>query len=185
MGPASQIDCFAALRTASALGAVAAVALSASAAAQTASAGTSRARVLQPIALSVGQDINFGSIIPSTTRASTMRVNLNDTVTPGGGAVVVGATHSATRISGQGTRNSVVLITRPTTVWLDGPGPRLRARSWTLGTTTGLTRVTGNQYRITGTGGNFGFRLGATLDVARNQPEGLYQGSFAVTVNYQ
>lgn len=141
--------------------------------------------MLQPISVAVTQDINFGSIIPSTTRASTVRVNLNDTITLAGGAVRVGATHVAARVTGSGTRNVVVLITHPATVLLTGPGPNIRARSWTLGTTTGLTRVTGNQYRITGTGGNFGFRLGATLDVARNQPEGAYQGSFAVTVNYQ
>lgn len=141
--------------------------------------------MLQPVNLSVTAEINFGTILPSTTRASTVRVNQNNTVTPGGGAVMVGASHAVSRISGQGTRNAVVLITRPTTVWLTGPGPQMRARSWTLGTTTGLTRVTGNQYRITGTGGNFTFRLGATLDVARNQPEGQYQGSYAVTVNYQ
>lgn len=165
--------------------AAAAILASAGAAAQTTSPGTSRARVLQPIALSVSQDISFGSIIASTTRASNVRVNLNDTVTPGGGALMVGATHAASRVTGQGTPNVVVLITRPGTVWLTGPGPRMRARSWSLGTTTGLTRVTGNQYRITGTGGNFGFRLGATLDISRNQPEGVYQGSFAVTVNYQ
>jgi Domain of unknown function (DUF4402) len=114
-----------------------------------------------------------------------VRVNQNDTRTAGGGAVLVGTGHGASRVAGQGTRNAVILITRPTTVWLNGPGPRLRARSWTLGTTTGLTRVTGNQYRITGTGGNFGFRLGATVDIARNQAEGLYQGSYTVTVNYQ
>jgi Domain of unknown function (DUF4402) len=159
--------------------------LPAIASAQTSAPASSRARVLQPIALTVSQDINFGSIIPSTTRNSTVRINLNDTVTPGGGAIMVGATHAASRVTGQGTRNIVILITRPGTIWLTGPGPRMRARSWTLGTTTGLTRVTGNQYRITGVGGNFGFRLGATLDVARNQAEGLYQGSYPVTVNYQ
>lgn len=141
--------------------------------------------MVQPITLTVTQELNFGSLVPSTTRTSTARVNLNDTATMGGGALLVGTTHKASRIAGQGTRNQVILITRPTTVWLTGPGPQMRARSWTLGTTTGLTRTTGNQYRITGTGGNFTFRMGATLDLARNQPEGLYQGSFVVTVNYQ
>jgi hypothetical protein len=161
-----------------------ALAWPAAAQAQTAT-GTSRANIVQPISLSVTQELNFGSIVPSTTRTSTARINLNDTATMGGGALLIGTTHKTSRMAGQGTRNQIVLITRPTTVWLSGPGPQMRARSWTLGTTTGLTRTTGNQYRITGTGGNFTFRMGATLDIARNQPEGLYQGSFVVTVNYQ
>jgi hypothetical protein len=145
----------------------------------------SRARILRPITLSVGQDLSFGTILPSTTRTSTVRVNLNDTATPGGGALMFGATHGASRTSGQGTLNQIIIITRPTTVWLLGPGPRMRARSWSLGTTTGLRRIATNQYRIIGAGGNFAFRMGATLDIARNQPDGLYQGSFTVTVNYQ
>ncbi|NJS13540.1 MAG: DUF4402 domain-containing protein [Sphingopyxis sp.] len=145
----------------------------------------SRARILRPITLTVGQDLSFGTILPSTTRNSTVRINLNDTATPGGGALVFGATHGASRTSGQGTLNQIVVITRPTTVWLTGPGPRMRARSWSLGTTSGLRRIAANQYRIIGAGGNFTFRMGATLAVARNQPEGEYQGSFTVTVNYQ
>jgi len=145
----------------------------------------SRAKILRPITLAVEQDLSFGTILPSTTRTSTVRINLNNTATPGGGALVFGATHAASRTTGQGTRNQIIIITRPTTVWLTGPGPQMRARSWSLGTTTGLTRIAANQYRITGTNGNFGFRMGATLDIARNQPDGLYQGSFAVTVNYQ
>ncbi len=183
MGPDNRHDLLTASRCIAALSAFA-LAWPATAQAQTAN-GTSRAKIVQPISLSVTQELNFGSIVPSTTRTSTVRVNLNDTATMGGGALRVGNTQKASRMAGQGTRNQVVLITRPTTVWLTGPGPQMRARSWTLGTTTGLTRTTGNQYRITGAGGNFTFRMGATLDLARNQPEGLYQGSFVVTVNYQ
>lgn len=182
MGPKLHLDSLAGRRAAALLFALGL--MPASAQAETA-AGASKAKVLQPISLSLGQDISFGTIIPSATRTSTVRINLNDTATPGGGAVMVGATHFASRVTGQGTRNQVVLITRPTTVWLTGPGPRIRARSWTLGTFSGLSRVTGNQYRITGTNGNFGFRMGATLDLARNQLEGQYPGSFTVTVNYQ
>jgi hypothetical protein len=146
---------------------------------------TTRARVVRPITLVVGRDLDFGTILPSTTRASTVRINLNDSATPGGGALVVGTGHGATRVTGQGTTGQIILISRPTTVWLTGPGPQMRARSWTLGTTTGLRRIAANQYRITNAAGNFGFRMGATLNVARNQPEGLYQGSYTVTVNYQ
>lgn len=147
--------------------------------------GTSRARILQPIILSPAQDISFGTIIPSATRNSTVRINLNDSATTGGGAIMVGTSQFASRVTGQGTANQIVLITRPATVWLTGPGPRMRARSWTLGTLAGLRRVTGNQYRISSANGSFGFRMGATLDIARNQPEGQYQGSFIVTLNYQ
>lgn len=183
VGPISRLDRFACRRAA--LITALLVVVPATAAAQTTRPGSSRARVLQPIALTVTQDISFGTILPSTARTSTVRVNQNGTVTLGGGAIIVGTTHAASRVTGQGTRNVVILISPPTTVFLTGPGPQMRARSWTLGTTSGLTRVTGNQYRITGTSGNFGFRLGATLDIARNQPEGAYQGSYAVTVNYQ
>jgi hypothetical protein len=146
---------------------------------------TSRARVVRPIALSVTQNLDFGTILPSTTRGSAVRINLNDTATPIGGSLVVGTGHGASRLTGQGTSGQVIIITRPTTVWLTGPGPQMRARSWSLGTTTGLRRITGSQYRITDPAGNFAFRMGATLNIARNQPEGLYQGSFTVTVNYQ
>lgn len=153
--------------------------------AQTSAPGSARARVLAPINLSVTQELNFGTILPSTTRASTVRVNQNETVTLGGGALAYGALQKSSRQSGSGTRNAVIIISSPPTIFLTGPGPRMRVRSWTLGTTSGLTRITGNQYRITAVNGAFSFRLGATLDVARNQPEGNYQGSYAVTVNYQ
>lgn len=163
-----------------------AIGLMAPAVAQAQSAtGTSRASVKEPITLAVTRDLSFGTILPSTTRTSTVRVNQNDTLTLGGGALAFGATHSASRVTGQATRNQVVLITMPPTIFLTGPGTQMRVRSWTFGTTSGLTRITGNQYRVTGTGGSFSFRLGATLDVARNQAEGLYQGSFVVRVNYQ
>jgi hypothetical protein len=145
----------------------------------------SRAKIMRPVTLAVVRNLDFGTIVPSTTRASTVRVNLNDSANAAGGALVVGATHAATRISGQGTPNQVIIVTRPTTVWLVGPGPQMRARSWTLGTTSGLARIAANQYRISAASGNFTFRLGATLNIARNQPEGLYQGSYVVTVNYQ
>lgn len=183
MGPDHHLDRNALLRRLTLMSA--ALVMASPALAQTSAPGTSRARILAPVNLSVTQELNFGSIIPSTTRASTVRVNQNETVTLGGGAVRVGATHASSRQTGSGTRNAVIIITRPPTIFLTGPGPRMRVRSWTLGTTSGLTRVTGNQYRITAVNGVFGFRLGATLDVARNQPEGEYQGSYTVTVNYQ
>lgn len=183
MGSDHRLYRVAALRAAALLGT--ALLAAAPTLAQTTSTAASRARVLTPVNLSVTQELNFGSIIPSTTRASTVRVNQNETVTLGGGAVRVGNHHKTSRQTGSGTRNAVILITRPPTIYLTGPGPRMRVRSWTLGTTSGLTRVTGNQYRITAANGVFGFRLGATLDVAQNQPEGEYQGSYTVTVNYQ
>lgn len=50
-------------------------------------------------------------------------------------------------------------------------------------TVSNFTRSGGTQL-ILDAGGNGGFNVGARLNVGANQPEGIYAGTFNVTVNY-
>ncbi len=144
-----------------------------------------KARLIRPVTLVLDRDLNFGTILPSPTRTSTVRVNLNDTATPGGGAVLIGNSHHAARFSGSGQPGQILVLDWPANIFLTGPGPQMRARSVRVGTFSGLRRVTGRQYRVTSASGAYGFRLRATLNLARDQPPGDYVGSFTVTSNYQ
>ncbi len=160
-------------------------ALAAGPAAASTAPATSKAEVLRPVTLAAEQDINFGTIIPDPGVRSWVRVSPLDVVDAGLATPVGGGQH-AVRLSGSATPGQLVSIAPPAIIWLAGPGPAIRLRSWRSGGFVGLVRnaSTGSFYRVTAPDGRFEFRYGATIDIEPDQPDGDYTGIFTITMDY-
>lgn len=144
-----------------------------------------KALVLEPFSLVNVDDLDFGSIIPSTSQGNVM-VSPDGRISTTGGVTVVGASTQPARFAGQGSSNRVLIKSGSNRIFLTGPGTRMRLNKFTIGALSGLSQMgNGKNFRITSSNGIIGFGVGGTLRVNANQAEGLYSGSFAMTVNYQ
>lgn len=165
----------------------AALAAAAPVAAQQASAaGRSEAIILRPLSFFKVDDLNFGSILPSTATAGTVRLQPDGTRTATGGVVLVGNDQQPARFTGLGSRNQQVSISlQASNIFITGPGAPMRVRTFEIGSTpTTILSTTPLRFRITSTTGAFAFPLGAILEVGANQAPGDYAGNFTINLNY-
>lgn len=170
-----------------ALAACAAAFGAAPAAAQLADADAeTRAIILRPLSFFVVDELEFGDIIPNPASAGTVRLFPNGTRTATGGVVLVNNNHQPARFAGLGRTNQQVAISlQSNSIWIYGPGPRMRVRNFEIGSTpTAILSTTPLRFRITSPTGGFNFPLGATLEVGANQPAGDYVGTYTITLNY-
>lgn len=152
-----------------AIAGVAAVALAGTAAyAATGTSGAS-ATVLKQVTLIKTSDLNFGTIVNSTA-ASTVTISPLGTKTCGTGLVCTG-TVTAAAFGISGTKNQVVTITVSGPVTLTSGTDSMTATLLSSASSRTLT-------------GTDSFNVGGTLNVAANQPDGIYTGAFNVTVDY-
>lgn len=169
------------------LGAGAALLTAAPAAAQQARApAQTEAIILRPLSFFLVDDLNFGDIIPNPAAAGTVRLQPNGTRTATGGVVLVGNTHQPARFAGLGRFNQQVAISlQSNTIWITGPGPRMRVRNFEIGSTpTATLSTTPLRFRLSSPLGAFNFPVGGILEVGANQPPGDYTGTFTITLNY-
>ncbi len=143
--------------------------------------------VVTPLSFIEVNDLKFGAIIPSTTANGNVVLAPDGTRTSTNGIILVGSSHQAAEFAGQGTFGQLVDISvGANTIWLTGPGPRLRVRRFTIGSTPTTTLTTNPRTFFIGSPtGIFRFPVGAELRVRRNQPAGLYTGTWDITLNYQ
>ena len=88
--------------------------------------------------------------------------------------------------AGQGGASRVLIKTASNQIFLTGPGAQMRVDTFEIGDLSGLSQIgNGNNFQITGAGGVIGFSVGARLRVNAGQAPGDYNGSFAMTFNYQ
>lgn len=153
---------------------IAAAALSAGAAnaAPVTASATARANILQQITVTNTSDLDFGTVV-SGAAASTVQISTAGARTCGAGLTCTGTTTAAT-FNITGTNNAVVTITGDNSVTLSN------------GTTTMTASLVGNStggpLSATGTGV---LTVGGTLSLAANQADGVYTGTFNVSVDYQ
>lgn len=146
--------------------------------AATAQANT-KAQIVEPLTLTKKGDLNFGTIVKTSSLSATTPVtlNLNNAGTLGGctagsGLLCSGAT-TASSFQAAGTAGQLVYVyTNPTETMASGSNnlvftPNL-AGPVTLDASTGLV--------------NFG--VGGSIDVAKGTPPGVYAGTMDVTVDY-
>lgn len=149
--------------------------------------GDSRAQVRQPVTLVNTRDLNFGTILRGTTAG---RVTINARTgarTATGGAIPVGTGFTSATFTGTASAGRVVTLS-------------LGAPAITVGRVGGGGAMTVNTFRISSNGsgpqtlprsyampaaGSRAFAIGARLNLAANQPDGDYAGSFALTMEYQ
>ena len=144
-------------------------------------AGLAVARVFRPIAVAVSSSLNFGRVTRPSSGSGTVAVNAatgQRTVT-GTGAVGL-STPTPTRptftVSGEGGQAFSIGV--PSAVQLNGPGGALNV---------GLTSTaTGAQTLSSalGSAGTFTFSVGGSFPFGSTTAPGTYQGSYAVTVQY-
>ncbi|QNN67621.1 DUF4402 domain-containing protein [Sphingomonas lutea] len=139
---------------------------------------TATTALLHPISIIKRYDLDFGYIAAGAT-AGTVVIDPNtDTASATGGAILIGGDpHAAAFIGAAGSSNvvNIKVPRQPVTLTRSGGTETMTATKFTV---EGLDKR--NVARLVA----FEFRVGATLNVGANQPEGIYVGTFDVTVQY-
>ena len=148
--------------------------------------GRSQVGVVTPLSFIQTEELSFGQIIASNT-AGTVTVAPNGSRTRTGNITLLGASHQPAEFAGMGTFNQRVQVSLGSnSIFLTGPGVRMRARTFVIGSTpTAVLTTTPTVFRIAGATGAFRFPVGATLEVGANQAPGIYRGTWTITLNYQ
>lgn len=138
---------------------------------------TGSATIIQPITLTPGTGLAFGTIVRPGTGTGTVTINETTgarTVANGVVALASTATRAAYTVAGEG--GSTFSIGVPATLSLTGPG--------TIAVTLTPTGTTGTLSNALGTAGTAAFGVGGNFSVASTTPTGTYSGTYAVTVAY-
>lgn len=139
---------------------------------------TATAAFLHPLELINRRDLDFGYLAPATGAGTVVIDPETDTVSATGGVILLGGTPHAALFTGAAKNNAVVVVRipkQPITVTRSGGTETMTVSKFTL---QGLDK------RAIAAMTSFDFRVGATLNVNANQAEGLYLGTFEVTVHY-
>lgn len=135
------------------------------------------ATLMKPLTLAKVRDMNFGNV--GTVGAGTMTINpVTGGVTVTGGVSSLGGTVQTARFAGNTPSSAVVNIKVPNnnvTLTRVGGTETLIATNFTLD---------GQAKRSLASAGVFQFDVGATINVAAGQVEGLYTGTYTVTIQY-
>jgi Domain of unknown function (DUF4402) len=138
---------------------------------------TGRALILLPTTVTKVDDLDFGSLSVTTAGTAVLNSNTNAVTTTGGVLLLGGKPHAASFVATSPSR-AVVKISLPnkaTTVTRIGGTETMTIDTW---------NINGTQTRNVVAHQQFEFKVGGTLHVGANQVEGLYTGTFNVTVNY-
>lgn len=139
---------------------------------------TATALIVFPLSLTKLQDLDFGQLTVSTAGTVVIDPNAN-TISKTGGVLLVGTQwHAAQFVGSSAGQSSVVNIklpNQPTTLTRQGGTETMTVTNLTL---EGLSK------RTVAAAASFTFRVGGTLNVAANQVEGIYTGTFNVDIQY-
>ncbi|MBA3895617.1 MAG: DUF4402 domain-containing protein [Sphingomonadaceae bacterium] len=131
-----------------------------------------KAKILKQITVTKSADLDFGTIVTGAA-ASTVTVSSAGVRTCGAGLTCTNpATAAAFGVTG--TSGAVVTLAAAGPVTLTG------SNGGTMSATLNTSAAT-----MTLTAGPDPFTVGGVLSVGANQTDGVYQGSFTVTVDYQ
>lgn len=135
------------------------------------------ASLMLPLTLNKLADMEFGYL--GAVGAGTAVINpVTDTMTVTGGVLRLGGSPHAATFRGVAQGSSVVIIRIPTkavTLTRAGGSETLILDSFTLD---------GQSKRDMAKAGVFDFKVGGTLRVPAGQADGLYSGTFEVTIQY-
>ena len=140
-------------------------------------AANGRARTLKLIAIANARPLDFGTLIAGPT-AGTVTVNATtDARNRTGGVTLAGGTPMAARFAVTGTPAVNVLITL-------GAAPILTRVSGIETMRVSNMTLNGGRTRRIPASGTLDVRVGGRLNQAASQRDGLYSGSFNITVDY-
>jgi len=151
--------------------------------------GMMQSEILAPVTVVNDADMDFGRIMPGTANGSVVMTpgNATATCTTNAGIVRTGACKAA-QFDGNLPFLFNLEITKPAgnQVTLVGPlGATMRLHDFTFAKGSGLMlggTLTDPTYFVIG--GTFEVYVGGTLDVARTQRPGIYNGTFTLSFNY-
>jgi hypothetical protein len=139
--------------------------------------GTASAVIIAPISIVQTTAMSFGDISPSVANATTVQLDTANTRTSPDGAGLAGGTVASGlfTVTGFGTLAFNITLPGNGVVTLTGPGTAMAVDNFVdSGGGTGTLA-----------GGSATFTVGADLSVGANQTAGTYNGTYAVTVEYQ
>jgi hypothetical protein len=166
---------FVCVRAAAALALLAPAALVCAATPATRATGT--ATILRPVSVTKLKDMDFGYVSSAAAGTAVLEPNADTLSTTGGVSPLGGTAHSA-EFAGSATTSSIVNIkvpNQPSTLTRVGGTQTMTVSNFTL---------QGQSKRAIAAQTFFTFRVGGRLNVAANQVEGTYVGTFTVTVQY-
>ena len=138
---------------------------------------SAQAALMRPLTLTKLADMDFGNL--GVTTAGTAVIDpVTNTLSVTGGVIRLGGTPHAARFAGATFSSAVVNIKIPnSTILLTRVGgtQTIALNAFTLD---------GQSKRTMAAAGLFEFAVGATLRPAANQMEGVYIGTFDVTIQY-
>ncbi|MCY7270982.1 MAG: DUF4402 domain-containing protein [Sphingomonas bacterium] len=138
---------------------------------------SAQAALMRPLTLTKLANMDFGNL--GVTTAGTAIINpVTNSIAVTGGVIRLGGTPHAARFAGATSSSSVVNIKIPNRTLLltrIGGTQTIALDSFTLD---------GQSKRTMARAGVFEFAVGATLRPAANQVEGVYTGTFDVTIQY-
>lgn len=138
---------------------------------------SSQVALMRPLTLTKLADMDFGYL--GVTTAGTAVINpVTNTMSVTGGVISLGGTPHAARFAGATSSSAVVNIKIPNnTILLTRVGgtQTIQLNAFTLD---------GQSKRTMAQAGVFEFAVGATLRPVANQMEGVYTGTFDVTIQY-
>jgi hypothetical protein len=136
-----------------------------------------QAALLKPLTLTKLNDMDFGNL--GVTAVGTAVINpVTDTMTTTGGVLALGGTPRAATFRGVAQGSAVVIIRIPNggvTLTRVGGTETILLNAFTLD---------GQSKRTMAHAGVFDFKVGATLRPTAGQVEGVYAGTFDVTIQY-
>lgn len=136
-----------------------------------------RASLLKPLTLTKLSDMDFGNL--GITANGTAVINpVTDTMTTTGGVLRLGGTPRAATFRGVAQGGAVVIIRVP------NGGINLTRVGGTQTILLNNFTLDGQSKRSMAQAGIFDFKIGATLRPTAGQVEGVYAGTFEVTIQY-
>ena len=135
------------------------------------------AELMRPLTLTKVRNMDFGTI--GVTTAGTATINpVTNAISVTGGVTSLGGTIQSARFAGATSSSAVVNIKVPNSavfITRQGGTETIRVDSFTLD---------GQSKRTMAQAGVFEFNVGATIRPVAGQVEGVYSGTFDVTIQY-
>lgn len=138
---------------------------------------TAGVSILHPLTVVKLKDMDFGDLTPSAAGTAVLDPNASTLTTTGGVAASGGTPHCAEFLGTAGSASVVNIKVQST------PATLTRAGGTETMTVTNFT-MQGQNKRDLAKAQSFTFQVGGTLNVSAAQVEGLYVGTFSVTVQY-
>jgi|SRR4051794_23117626 hypothetical protein len=152
---------------------------------------TAKGVVLLPLTLSKTSDLDFGTVIASTTSAGSVVISADDGSRSVTGGVVGVPNYPGGRalFQGAGTANQAVVLTLSAPSVLTSGANSITVNSMTFdsGAASAPDPLSGNLVtsRTIDSTGAFAVGVGGDFAIAQSQANGLYTGAFSVTAEYQ